>query len=480
MKVDPRHLIHFSTPHPFPHPQLPQLELVNFTEDWRDGLALFGLVRKYNKSALPAVPPQSALETATAAMQAATKHLGVPALISPQDFVLDECDHLATMAYLAMFRNAVCSEADLLGHPVSAADLKRASASSRRSSGAAPNARRTSAASTSSRRQSAQRPALEPLFEAAPGPRRSDPFGSSNFVSSWIVRVHHGSRRFFFSTPPPHLKDMNEFMEDDVAAIDRMANGVMPEATTARPAAATAAAQQERHARVFSASAGRPSKASAGRRARFEAQAADDEDFDYLDEVRAYEDEFPSHAHTHHYRRSHRSSGVDSPPRQVIYADRPSGGGTRMVTRVHRSHHYHHGGHAQAQEGYERRRSAYGDGYMPVPMPPPQQPRRSRGSMPPRRFADEAGADYMQQSQLFRQNYISQRATGLSSGSSGMGMGGGGSSMMMMSGAGLGGNQYEIELAGWEGGRFFAPACFGGRSFPVNIRPSHTSARLGW
>ena len=85
---------------------MPEVNITNFTSDWRDGESLCSLVSAFAPSALPReqLEGKSNVEITRAAMQAAKEQFDINCLSTPEDFVSPDFDQLSVMVYLTHFR----------------------------------------------------------------------------------------------------------------------------------------------------------------------------------------------------------------------------------------------------------------------------------------------------------------------------------------------------------------------------------------
>ena len=89
--------------------KIPDHNISNFTSDWRSGQALAALTDVISGGNFPEAEemnPDTALENAQKSMDYAESHLGVPKVISPEEFVDPSLDALPMMTYLTQFQNA--------------------------------------------------------------------------------------------------------------------------------------------------------------------------------------------------------------------------------------------------------------------------------------------------------------------------------------------------------------------------------------
>ena len=90
--------------------KIPEYNIQNFTEDWRDGRALSALVNAVAEESLPnhaSLDPNNGVENVRAAMKTATDNLeGIKNSITPEEFADKRTDALAMMGYIEWFRKA--------------------------------------------------------------------------------------------------------------------------------------------------------------------------------------------------------------------------------------------------------------------------------------------------------------------------------------------------------------------------------------
>ncbi|XP_012941870.1 filamin-B isoform X2 [Aplysia californica] len=80
--------------------------ITNFTSSWSDGIALHALCEYCKPGLAPkwrAISPKDRVQNCKNAMQLAKDHLGVPRVISAEDFASSELDELSAMTYLSYF-----------------------------------------------------------------------------------------------------------------------------------------------------------------------------------------------------------------------------------------------------------------------------------------------------------------------------------------------------------------------------------------
>ena len=93
--------------------KIPENDITNFTSDWRDGQALGALTDVISGGNFPDsddMDPSTPLENAQKSMDYAESHLGVPKVITPEQFVDSSLDALPMMTYLTHFRNAKATQ----------------------------------------------------------------------------------------------------------------------------------------------------------------------------------------------------------------------------------------------------------------------------------------------------------------------------------------------------------------------------------
>ncbi|EGD78732.1 hypothetical protein PTSG_01712 [Salpingoeca rosetta] len=81
--------------------------VMDLTQAWRDGRALFALIARITGMDSHAPPVQHPVRAVTLAMDIAAEQLGVPDILAPADLCNHNCDNLSVMTYLAQLRNAV-------------------------------------------------------------------------------------------------------------------------------------------------------------------------------------------------------------------------------------------------------------------------------------------------------------------------------------------------------------------------------------
>ena len=89
--------------------KIPDQDVTNFTSDWKDGVALGCLTDVVSGGNFPdsdEMDPSTPLENAEKAMDYAESNLGIPKVITPDQFVDPSLDALPMMTYLTHFRNA--------------------------------------------------------------------------------------------------------------------------------------------------------------------------------------------------------------------------------------------------------------------------------------------------------------------------------------------------------------------------------------
>ncbi|KAK6962673.1 filamin-A [Biomphalaria glabrata] len=85
---------------------LPQMNISNFTSDWRNGIALHALINHLKPGLSPnwsKLSPNDSIQNCRTAMHLAKEHLNVPRVISPEDFASSNLDELSAMTYLSYF-----------------------------------------------------------------------------------------------------------------------------------------------------------------------------------------------------------------------------------------------------------------------------------------------------------------------------------------------------------------------------------------
>ena len=90
--------------------KIPEYNIQNFTDDWRDGRALSALVNAVAEESVPdhaSLDPKNGVENVRAAMKTATDNLeGIKNTITPEEFADRRTDPLAMMGYIEWFRKA--------------------------------------------------------------------------------------------------------------------------------------------------------------------------------------------------------------------------------------------------------------------------------------------------------------------------------------------------------------------------------------
>ncbi|XP_022287770.2 filamin-A-like [Crassostrea virginica] len=85
---------------------LPELEISNFTSDWRTGIPLHALIDYLRPGTSPKwreLHSKDSVENCKSAMLLAKEHLNIPRVISPEDFASEALDELSAMTYLSYF-----------------------------------------------------------------------------------------------------------------------------------------------------------------------------------------------------------------------------------------------------------------------------------------------------------------------------------------------------------------------------------------
>ena len=88
---------------------LPELDISNFTTDWRDGIALATLMHRLHNKLLPdyeTMVPEHGLENLQKAMNEAEYRLGVDKLIKAEDIFDPQVDEMSVITYIAQFKTA--------------------------------------------------------------------------------------------------------------------------------------------------------------------------------------------------------------------------------------------------------------------------------------------------------------------------------------------------------------------------------------
>ena len=85
---------------------MPETNITNFTDDWKDGEALCSLVAAFAPSALSLddLEQNADLENTRIGLQVAQQQFGILPLFSPEEFISPNIDQLSVMAYLTNFR----------------------------------------------------------------------------------------------------------------------------------------------------------------------------------------------------------------------------------------------------------------------------------------------------------------------------------------------------------------------------------------
>jgi len=87
--------------------QIPEYNINNFKDDWRDGKALCALSDSLKPGIvdLPAMKHKSPLDNARTGTDAAERELGIPPILNPEDLVSPDVDELSVMTYISYFRD---------------------------------------------------------------------------------------------------------------------------------------------------------------------------------------------------------------------------------------------------------------------------------------------------------------------------------------------------------------------------------------
>lgn len=87
--------------------QIPEYNINNFTEDWRDGKALCALGESLKPGIvdLSQMKHKSPLENARTGTDAAERELGIPPILNPEDLISPDVDELSVMTYISYFRD---------------------------------------------------------------------------------------------------------------------------------------------------------------------------------------------------------------------------------------------------------------------------------------------------------------------------------------------------------------------------------------
>lgn len=87
--------------------QIPEYNISNFKDDWRDGKALcaLGVSLEPGIIDLSQMPHKSPLENARTGTEAAERELGIPPILQPEDLVSPDVDELSVMTYISYFRD---------------------------------------------------------------------------------------------------------------------------------------------------------------------------------------------------------------------------------------------------------------------------------------------------------------------------------------------------------------------------------------
>jgi filamin len=87
--------------------QIPEYNINNFKDDWRDGKALCALGDSLKPGIvdLTQMKNKSPLDNARTGTDAAEKELGIPPILNPEDLVSPDVDELSVMTYISYFRD---------------------------------------------------------------------------------------------------------------------------------------------------------------------------------------------------------------------------------------------------------------------------------------------------------------------------------------------------------------------------------------
>jgi len=87
--------------------QIPEYNIQNFKDDWRDGRALCALGNSLEPGIvdLSQMPKKTPLENARTGTEAAERELGIPPILQPEDLVSPDVDELSVMTYISYFRD---------------------------------------------------------------------------------------------------------------------------------------------------------------------------------------------------------------------------------------------------------------------------------------------------------------------------------------------------------------------------------------
>lgn len=88
------------------------VNIVNMSTSWRSGLGFCAIIHKFRPELIlfDALDPDDAFANNELAFTTAEQHLGIPALLDPQDMVEAELlDRLSILTYLSQFYQVSCS-----------------------------------------------------------------------------------------------------------------------------------------------------------------------------------------------------------------------------------------------------------------------------------------------------------------------------------------------------------------------------------
>ena len=98
--------------------KIPEYNIENFTDDWRDGRALSALVNAVSKGAVPnhaQLDPKKGVDNIRSAMKTADENLeGIENNITPEEFADKRTDALAMMGYIEWYRKATPKKRETL------------------------------------------------------------------------------------------------------------------------------------------------------------------------------------------------------------------------------------------------------------------------------------------------------------------------------------------------------------------------------